>query len=330
MKDFYKKRILIFAPRFFDYEIEIAKKLSQFGAKVSLYDERPSNSFITKVLIRLKPNLMKKFIIKHFEKIMYKEGPNDIILFFKGETVLKEVLILLKERQPKAEIILYLIDSLDNYPHIINSFKFFDKILTFDPLDSERYSIKFRPLFFLSEYSKIENNLNYQIDILFIGTIHSDRWPFLQQIKEQAILNNFKVFYYLYFPSPYLYLFRKIFSKNFRSIPFSEAKFIPLKKAEILALIGKSKVILDIQHPKQTGLTIRTIEVLGAKKKIITTNKNIKEYDFYNIDNVSILDRDYPLLDSEFIKSPFHPINTKIYNKYSLESWLMDIFTCET
>ena len=68
-------------------------------------------------------------------------------------------------------------------------------------------------------------------------------------------------------------------------------------------------------------------EMLGAKKKLITTNHNIKYYDFYDQQNILIIDRKKPVIDKDFIYSPYNDIDLHIYNKYSLQSWVNTIFS---
>ena len=70
---------------------------------------------------------------------------------------------------------------------------------------------------------------------------------------------------------------------------------------QILDYYQKSKVILDINHPYQRGLTLRTFEALGAKK-IITTNQEIKKFPFYNENNVFVIDRTNIRLNKSFLK----------------------------
>ena len=88
-----------------------------------------------------------------------------------------------------------------------------------------------------------------------------------------------------------------------------------------------SFAIFDIEHPLQRGLTIRSIEALGAGKKLITTNKSIVEEDFYNPKNIYILDRESLLeIPLSFFDSPFQPIAEDIYYKYSISGWIDEIF----
>ena len=48
----------------------------------------------------------------------------------------------------------------------------------------------------------------------------------------------------------------------------------------IIDIFKKSRAVLDIPIAGQNGLTMRTFECLAMKKKIVTTNENIKQYAF--------------------------------------------------
>ena len=71
---------------------------------------------------------------------------------------------------------------------------------------------------------------------------------------------------------------------------------------------------------------MRTIEALVLKKKLITTNINIKYEDFYSPENFLIVDRARPVIPAEFLNTPYKEIESNIINSYSLESWLKKIF----
>ena len=86
------------------------------------------------------------------------------------------------------------------------------------------------------------------------------------------------------------------------------------------------KCVIDIESPTQNGLTMRTIEMIGLKKKLITTNKDIVNYDFYNPNNILVCDRDNFKIDKSFIETPYEELAKEIYEKYSLKGWLLQIF----
>ena len=71
----------------------------------------------------------------------------------------------------------------------------------------------------------------------------------------------------------------------------------------------------------QIGLTIRVFEALGAEKKLITTNTDIVNYDFYCEENIYVYDGMFDL-EAPFFKMPYKKIEQDIYEKYSLRNWL--------
>ena len=99
-----------------------------------------------------------------------------------------------------------------------------------------------------------------------------------------------------------------------------------MSQDKIIEIFDNSKVVLDINHPLQFGLTMRTIECIGAEKKLITTNKNIKDYDFYNPNNILIIDRENINIDMSFFEKEYQTLPDELYKKYSLTNWLRNIF----
>ena len=95
---------------------------------------------------------------------------------------------------------------------------------------------------------------------------------------------------------------------------------------EIIELYAKSNVILDISHPGQSGLTMRTFEAIGAGKKLITTNADIKNYPFYNSNNIYVISRSQIILDRKFFFEKYNPLNQELYDKCSIDGWIEDIF----
>ena len=86
---------------------------------------------------------------------------------------------------------------------------------------------------------------------------------------------------------------------------------------DIAQYCSESRAILDIAHPLQTGLTMRTIEVLfGIGRKLITTNKDIINYDFYNENNILIINRENLEIPKSFFEKEFIP-----YSKEFVESF---------
>jgi hypothetical protein len=123
-----------------------------------------------------------------------------------------------------------------------------------------------------------------------------------------------------------LYCLKKIFTREFDGIVFSELSFKPLSRSEVFDVIKRTKIIVDIEHPGQKGLTMRTIETLGGGRKLVTTNSSISDYDFFNERNACIIDRMTPLVPQGFKQSDYLSLN-KVAERYSLKSWIAKVFS---
>lgn len=323
--DLNNNRILYISPKFFGYEKIIKEKLENLGAKVDYFDDRPSNDFLTKVFIRLKFKfLVNKKINKYYDGIFdfIKDKHYDYIFVVSPETFSFKELQTIKNMQPNAKTILYMWDSFKN-KNSFNTIELFDKVFSFDSRDVKKYDLSFLPLFYIDEYEKLETK-KYEFDLTFVATAHSDRYKIAKDIYK--LLDNYNIYYYFYLPNKVMYYIRKYFIKSYNYGEIQDFNFNPLDHYKIVEVFSKSKVILDINHPSQYGLTMRTFECLGAKKKLITTNKNIMDYDFYNPNNIMIIDRNNMKIDKSFFDSSYEKLEVHIHEKYSIENWLKNIF----
>lgn len=322
-------KILYISPKFFGYETIIKSTLEEkFGASVDFYDDRPSNDLWTKIFIRLKlKTLIKRKIDTYFTSIFnaIKNISYDYVFVVSPETLSVKELTTLKILQHNATFILYMWDSFDN-KNSCNTIHLFDKVLTFDNHDAQKYHLHFHPLFYIDTYSKMPSKSLLQYDLCFIATAHSDRYLVAKKVKMQLDQFSLKMFSFLYLNTKLMYWGRRLFLKKYNYGPIADFSFTPMSQDEIISLISKSKAILDINHPSQVGLTMRTFEALGANKKLITTNKNIKVYDFYNSSNIAIIDRDNPVIDLYFFDSPYLSLDKEVYEKYSLYNWIKTVF----
>ena len=325
------KKILYIGVSTFNYEKEIKAGLERLGASVDYFDERPANDFWTKVFLRLKlKKIIQSKVDSHYAKIMIKSKDihYDYVFIIKLETIDKRILERLQNNQKGASFILYLWDSIQNYKGKELLLPYFDKAFSFDNSDTKKYSaLHFLPLFYIPSYMSNSSTRKIQYDLCFIGTGHSDRYQLVKKIEEIAKENKLSIFSFFYLQSKLIYWFRKFFDKKLRLSHISHFSFSSLNQKQVIDIIKKSKVIIDIEHQGQVGLTMRTIEILGCKKKLLTTNKCIKEYDFYNKKNIYILDRNRPSFDMEFFNTPYEELDQSIYDKYSLENWLKTIFS---
>lgn len=326
MKELSGKKILMLSPNFFGYENEIKKDIENKGATVLWYDERPKNDFFTKVFIRLNLKvLIKKKIYEYYNNIIEqtKNTKLDYLFLVAPETINEELITKIKSLHPNLEIYIYMWDSVKNKKNGFALLSIADKFFTFDPSDIKiNQKIQFLPLFYIDDYKNLSiNTTNKKYDISFVGTVHSDRYPIVKRLEE-----DFKVFHYFYSPSKLLFKLQRLLKSSFKNIDPSDIHFESFNKDDLLKLINESKAVIDIEHPDQKGLTMRTIEMLGARKKFITTNSNIREYDFFNEANILVIDRKNPVIAKSFLELPYVDLDNSIYEKYSLSNWTKHIF----
>ena len=74
------------------------------------------------------------------------------------------------------------------------------------------------------------------------------------------------------------------------------------------------------------GLSFRIADAIGNRKKIITNYSFIKEYDFYNEQNIFVIENENYELDDKFLNLEYKDIDIKIYEEYSDEKWIKKIF----
>lgn len=324
------KRILFFSPRSFGYEVAIKKRLEEMGAVVTYYDDRPSNDFWGKAMLRVSKRSMTIRIRHYYQGIseeLESESVFDFIFLLNLEAMPLWFIKNLRATYSNTPIVLYMWDSFKNKVHTQDYIPLCNRVISFDKEDQKCYPfLEFRPLFFLNQYSEITSCKNYIYDVSFVATAHSDRFVIAQEIKKQIEKFGGVAFNYFYLQSKKLFLYLKLTNPAFKSTRVSDFNYKSLSTDELLDVIAKSKAVLDIQHPKQTGLTMRTIEMIGAERKLITTNAAIREYDFFNPNNICIIDRENPVLDKNFLSSTYQPIDDNLYHKYSIDGWLEYIF----
>jgi hypothetical protein len=322
------KKILFFSVKFFNLELDIIESIESFGGTVKYFDERPSNSKIIKGILRVKPKLIHSRTTRYYLKILEEIYTDifDYVLVLRGEVIPKWFLKELKFRSPKCKFVIYNWDSISNNPNFLLIKDIFDRKYSFDPKDCIKYNLTLRPLFYCNDYKTIEDSKR-EIDVCFIGTAHSDRYEVASKVKQKLEQNNLKPFFFFYMQGKLVYLYKRLFDKSFKDFEYADLSFFPLNRSETVKIISKSKCILDINHPNQTGLTIRTIEAIGAKKKLATTNSTIQDYPFYSKENILIINRKNPEIPKSFIDSEYKEIDLTAYQNLSIRGWIKEILS---
>ncbi len=329
---FWGRQILLIAPRFFGYETKIVEHLQGLGAEVQFLDERPGNSFFIKALIRIRSPLARPIIRRYYRTALdvLKKKCFDDILIISPECCDEAVLCNIRRTQPKARVILYMWDALAHKGwkgiRAITFVSKFDRALSFDDVDAAKFGMILRPLFYSTTVGQPDpDGLTYTFS--FIGTIHSDRFRVLKSLSHCAQTRNLKTFVHPYLPSRILYWLFRLTKPEFRGISLETFAYSPMPYEKVLDVFRASQCIVDIEHPGQRGLTMRTLEVIGSGKHLITTNPNIKCYPFFRPDRVTVIDRhDVMLPDPIPVPSP---LDNEEKHALSLSGWCEDVFDFE-
>lgn len=319
------RRVLLIAPRFFGYEAEIREELERRGAAVDFILDRPFESALMKAMARFARAWVMPVADRHVRTALTDLGGGayDLVLVINGQTLSRTVVSELRRASPAASFILYLWDSARNRSSSVAMSDLFDRVLTFDPVDARAHDMLFRPLFYGRGYA-VPSEAAPDIDLSFIGTIHTDRYAIASRVVRQLPADR-KAWTYFYLQAPWVFRVQKLLNRHFGGARMEEFAFDPLPKPTVQEIFRRSLAVLDIEHPRQTGLTIRTLEALGARKKFVTTNPGVVDYDFYSPDNILVIDRTDPRLPAGFLETPYRPMEEAIYHRYSIAGWLDEV-----
>lgn len=176
---------------------------------------------------------------------------------------------------------------------------------SFDPEDCAKYNMHFNHQYYFK--SLVKEHQKNEWDIFFCGS-DSGRGEKLtllyNEFVKQGLNVNFKIVYPKYEGIP-----RSIKSK-------------PLDYKTIADCNSKSKAILEIHRLGQSGATVRLMEALFNKKKIITNNPFAKNEPFYNENNIFLIgERPLESLKS-FIESDYDHSVDKFIDEYDFKKWL--------
>ena len=316
------KKILIVMPKFFGYEKLIKDYLVKQQIIASIhYENLEGISFLWRFINIHFKGVFSKIYEKHINKILNKEKENfDLILIIRGANLTRLNMEVLKKKFPATKMIMYQWDSCSNNSNCLNISNYFNKIYTFDMIDAKNYNWIYRPLF----YYKNDNieTIEKDIDLLFIGTLHSQRLDFYKTLKENAEKKQLKTLFRLY-ATPWSLIKHKYLKKNklLQNNPDITSKRLSLNN--LSELYSRTKVLADYTHPNQNGFSMRTIESIGYNCKLITNNKNIINADFYNPVNFQLYNDMNFNIDEKMINSDYQ--KTTDNSKYTFETWVNEL-----
>lgn len=295
------QKIALISPSFFGYEVSIKNELLNLGYNVFHYDDRPANNIFHKVLIRLKATfLIYPKVTRHQRYLVNEILSNDVdaVFLLNPELFSANMIKALKKDKPNIKIVLYIWDSLQNRPNLRALIEFTDYAYTFDRADSKSHpALNFFPLFYNAIFEK-STALNRKYNLSFIGSYHSNRAALFKLIRKEPSL-----YIHIYIQGFLIKLIRSfplLFNPRSLILFWHHTTYNILSKEQVSQVFKESHAVIDLQHPRQSGLTCRTIEALASGCILITSNSDIRNYEFFD-DKVIYVMKDLDDIPLNFI-----------------------------
>ncbi|MCG2611042.1 hypothetical protein LZZ90_05935 [Flavobacterium sp. SM15] len=311
-------KVLFLCPDYFGIYKEIEKSIqSNFDCELTtvVFKNYKYKSVFHKILNSLAKvfmgrNLKKEWASAERVKSIAKNAQYDILFAISPEMLLNKDLERITKQSKKN--VVYYWDSFKNIPRYHRTLQFFDKKFSFEKDDVAQLNLEFLTNFYFKEATPSETTL----DVFFIGTFDK-RYDTLKDIASKLLKANKTVKIILQNPN------QDIIDKHTcEGIEFIKQ---PIPVSETESYLKSAKIILDIQKDIQKGLTFRVFEAMGLKKKLITTNKDIVNYDFYNPNNILVWDENKTSIPESFISLPYEELPKEIYEKYNSNNWIKKV-----
>lgn len=317
------KKILFIAPDYYGFNEIVFDGLKKYsGCKVTHinatakyqyknWQEKVYNFFLKTFFRKNIKNLKKG---EHIRNIILNDW-YDILVVNAPYILSDDNLKLALGRAKHSKVVFW--DSMEKIPMQKDYIHLFDECFSFDREDCKQYHCQEITNFYFIE----KNESHFNFDISYLATYD-------HRIQETICIFD-------YFQKHNIHAKGKIFT--YPSHPITEKiphnievihKIIPF--AESHQYYQDSKAILDIAHSHQKGLSFRPFEAMGMGKKLITTNTDIVNYDFYNPNNIFVI-QDINNIDipSSFFETNYQEVAPEIKEKYHLKNWIKKIISYE-
>lgn len=180
-------------------------------------------------------------------------------------------------------------------------------VWSFNEIDVRKYGLKLNDTYYCDSYYNAIEKYDNEYDIVFVG---KDKGR--MKIIDELIEKSPELRWYIHITANHFY--EKWKNKRYKS---------SITYKETLRLQEKSNAILEIVPENSCGLTLRTMDALNQKKKLITNNVNIIKKNFYNENNILVIGKETKSYEiEEFMKKKYVEIDINKIKVYSIDSWI--------
>lgn len=197
---------------------------------------------------------------------------NTVIIFDRvwGWDIIKYI----KKMNPECRIIYWYWNIITENTRLYPEFREICEEWTFDEGDAEKYSIRLNSQFHcINTDIESKNSVTIMRDVFFLGADKGRREEITKvahKLKKMQFTYEIKVV------------------GNKANCKYIEYMRDNMAYSEYIQYVMESKCLLDIPQKQQEGFTLRVLEAMFLNKKLITTNKSIRNHPCYNSNNIFI------------------------------------------
>ncbi|WP_076645306.1 hypothetical protein [Latilactobacillus sakei] len=303
-----KKKILI---------LTVSKKAATYSKDASMYGIQVDTIFKRKNILIKSICKVDRLLGTNLARLFFNTWKNilneyqDVILVAHPDSV--QVTQYINHTYPKIKVHIWYNNPVNKE---VNPAKFKETdstIYSFDLKDSQKYNLQYVNQYIdlkpIREVLDKQNDTNVLYDLIFIGR-SKGRLPQLLKYKKLFDGAQFKTYYHIVASDE---------DRFYQDYTFENE----ISYQKMLMLQSQSRAILDVLQDGQYGTTLRPLEALFMKKKLITNNVNIDKEDFYHPNNIYILTERTTIQDLiEFMELDFQKIHRNITEKYTFKGWV--------
>lgn len=181
------------------------------------------------------------------------------------------------------------------------------EIWSYQKQDCIRYGFKYNPQFYDMDLPLMYAKEELLYDVVFLGDC-KDRQSMIDEVYRACVSSGLVSFFWVL-------NYRSSYNRNVNNtmLPYD---------SYIRDVLNRTRAVIDIVDPVGYGLTLRPLEAIAFKKKLITTYKELKDEQLYNKNNHFIYGEDDFSRLYTFVKAPYvEEADDKTEKIYSSEQW---------
>jgi len=264
-----------------------------------------SKTFLNK---NIKKGYLERTLVQTIENLPLQ----DIIIVINPDTFSRTIINSLKLKTKRY--IAHNYDSLVRHPLPDNHKELFDKVFSFDIEDVKN-----------NNFLHLLNNFIYTEKRVSVAP-KNKAFMILSKSKErEIILNRIATIFDRKNITNYEFIVVNTeLTQDVNNNILHTTESISLD--EVAKKVSNAEILIDLVRTNQSGLSFRFYEAMAFEKKIITNNKNVMLYDFYNPNNIHVLEDDFNDIDDAFLNTKYEPVPQHIYKNYTVDAWIQTAF----